>query len=352
MSESKLKTINDVPVDYDVISPRFSIHNIEELQQGIENLNEHGYAIFSNILTNDEINHSVNLLWKYLEGLQHPYHIQRNNPETWNEPWPGTPHLGLLNDEGMGQSEFMWFIRGNPNIKKVFSHIWNSNELFVSFDGASCFRNWHLNTKWRTTSSWYHCDQNPFKKPDRCSIQGLVSLTDSDESTGGFLIVPDSHKYFSELKSKTNASLWDAYVRVPEQYPLFEKLHPRLVKCKAGDLIVWDSRCIHCNTPAIVNSEKNNQSELLRIAACICMSPLSMFVPDMGKYKNLEEFRQLREELVRNKITCAHWPLELVVEHQELSHAGKTSLKLNGFQHSLIIGTHVEPENGTAESNF
>ncbi|CAF3110136.1 unnamed protein product [Rotaria sp. Silwood2] len=352
MDVSKLKIINDSSVDYDVTSPRFFVHNIEELQQGIEYLNEHGYAIFSNILTNDEVNNGVDLLWKYLESLRHPYHIQRNNPETWDKPWPGMPHVGLVNDEGIGQSEFMWFLRGNPNIKKVFSHIWNSNELFVSFDGAGCFRNWHLNIKWKTSSSWYHCDQNPFKKPDRCSIQGLVSLTDSDESTGGFVVVPDSHKYFSELKSRTKERLWGDYVTIRNQDPLLEKLHPRLVKCKAGDLIVWDSRSIHCNTPAIVNKEKNNQSELLRIVAYICMSPLSMFVPEMDEFKTLEEFRQLREQYVRDKATCTHWPLELIGDRQELLHYEKSSLKLNSFQHSLIIGTHVEPGNGTTEINF
>ncbi|CAF3528516.1 unnamed protein product [Rotaria sp. Silwood1] len=351
-NESKFTKISDIPVDYDVISPRFSVHHIEELQQGIEHLNEHGYAVFSNILTNDEVNHSVDLLWKHLESLQHPYHIQRNNPKTWDESWPGTPHIGLLNDEGIGQSEFMWFIRGNPNIKKVFSHIWNSNELFVSFDGAGCFRNWHLNNEWKTSSGWYHCDQNPFKKPDRCSIQGLVSLTDNNESTGGFVVVPDSLKHFSKLKSTTNRYFWGDYVRIPDQYPLLEKFHPRLVKCNAGDLIVWDSRSIHCNTPAIVNKEKNNQIELLRIVAYICMSPLSMFVPDMDEFKNLEEFRQLREQFVRDKVTCTHWPLELVGNREALLHKEKSSLKLNTFQHSLIIGTHVEPENGTTEIDF
>ncbi len=53
----------------------------------------------------------------------------------------------------------MWSVRGNPNIKKVFSRIWNSNELCVSFDGAGCFRDWHLNIKWKTAGNWYHCDQ-------------------------------------------------------------------------------------------------------------------------------------------------------------------------------------------------
>jgi hypothetical protein len=64
-----------------------------------------------------------------------------------------------LNSLGIGQSEFLWSVRGNPNIKKVFSHIWDSNELFVSFDGAGCFRNWHINKDWKTAGGWYHCDQ-------------------------------------------------------------------------------------------------------------------------------------------------------------------------------------------------
>lgn len=72
---------------------------------------------------------------------------------------PGASYIGLLNDMGMGQSEFMWSVRGNPNIKKVFSQIWNSDELLVSFDGAGCFRNWHFNPQWRTLDTWYHCDQ-------------------------------------------------------------------------------------------------------------------------------------------------------------------------------------------------
>jgi hypothetical protein len=74
-------------VDYQLISPRFSVQNIEELQQGIEHLNERGYAVFSNILTNDEINNSVDLLWKHLESLKNPFSIQRNDPTTWDTYW-------------------------------------------------------------------------------------------------------------------------------------------------------------------------------------------------------------------------------------------------------------------------
>jgi len=57
--------------------------------------------------------------------------------------------------------------------------------------------------------------------------------------------------------------------------------------------------------------KQENEIKLLRIVAYICMSPLSMFVPDGIRYENLEEFQELREDYVRDKVTCTHWPLEL-----------------------------------------
>lgn len=213
--------------------------------------------------------------------------------------------------------------------------------------------------------------KNPFRKPTRCSIQGLVSLTDNDESTGGLVLVPGSHKHFLDLQSTTTETrLWGDFVRVPYKYPLLEEVHPRLIKCKAGDLIVWDSRSIHCNTPALIYKDKTTESELLRIVTYICMSPLSLFKPDEDEYKNIERFRELREKYVRERITCTHCPLELVgagmycqqnllrKKHFYFIIIGKglydenKPLKLNAFQHSLIIGTNVEPENGTEEIIF
>ncbi|CAF3400964.1 unnamed protein product [Rotaria socialis] len=348
--KKKESTVN---VDYDMTSPRFSVQNIEELQQGLDHLNERGYAVFSEILTNDEISNSIDLLWKHLEKLPSPYCIRRNDPETWKEHWPGLSDIGLLNDYGIGQSEFMWYIRGKPYVKKVFSHIWNSNELFTSFDGAGCFRDWHLNEEWKTRSGWYHCDQNPFRKPDRCSIQGLVSLTDSDESTGGLVIVPGSQNSFIDLQFMVNEnSLWGDYVTIPSE--LVEMLRPRLVKCKAGDLVVWDSRCTHCNTPALIderNGDSSLETQLLRVVAYICMSPSSMFEPDGVRYDSLEEFRELREDFVRDRVTCTHWPLELNTASRS-SNKDKVPLKLNAYQHSLIVGTYVEPTDGTADIIF
>jgi hypothetical protein len=92
-----------------------------------------------------------------------------------------------------------------------------------------------------------------------------------------------------------------------------------------------------------------------------------MFVPDMNEYNSLEEFRQLREKFVRDRTSCTHWPLELIIagmyerkfclkKNLYIIDRGlrddKKPLKLNTFQRSLIIGTDVEPENRTEEIDF
>ncbi len=86
MSFHQMET-SKVPVDYELITPRYSVQNIEELHQGIDHLNERGYAVFSDILTNNEINHSIDLFWKHLEGLKKPFCIRRDDPTTWDEDW-------------------------------------------------------------------------------------------------------------------------------------------------------------------------------------------------------------------------------------------------------------------------
>lgn len=77
----------EVAVNYEETPPRFSVHNTEELQQGIEYLEEHGYAVFSDVHSADQVKESTDLLWKFLENLEEPYNIRRDNPQSWNKYW-------------------------------------------------------------------------------------------------------------------------------------------------------------------------------------------------------------------------------------------------------------------------
>lgn len=157
--EKNIKMTPAVSIDYNIISPRFSVCDTEQIQQGVEHLKEYGYAVFSNVLSSADITSNIDLFWEYLEHLSEPYQIRRDNAETWNIAWPGLKHVGIIPHDGIPHSQFMWSVRGNPNVKKVFSQIWKTSELIVSFDAAGCFRDWHIDPTWKTITGWYHCDQ-------------------------------------------------------------------------------------------------------------------------------------------------------------------------------------------------
>lgn len=195
-------------------------------------------------------------------------------------------------------------------MKNVFARLWNTRQLLVSFDGCGTFRDWRYNSTWKTKDGWEHVDQNPKIKPSRCCIQGLVSLTDQNEQTGGLVVYPGTHFRFNELCDITADSR--DFVRVPLDHPIMEQGQTpgKLVHCRAGDLILWDSRLIHCNAPAYAIKERRPDEpvDLLRIAVYVSMSPVT-FVNG----QTLEEFREKRKQMVENNYTLTHWSTDLVI---------------------------------------
>jgi hypothetical protein len=209
----------------------------------------------------------------------------------------------------MGQSAFMWNIRSNRQVKRVYERMWNRSDLLVSFEGCGIFRDWSYNERWKTENGWNHVDQNPNSKPNRCCIQGFVSLTDQNESTGGLIVYPKSHLRFNELRGLGNKSR--DFIFIPSTHSIFDEGRAvgKLIHCRAGDLVMWDSRLIHCNSPATLPQKKNGKAELLRIVAYVSMSPTSL----VSKQYTLDEFRSQREQMVKNNCTLSHWSTELVL---------------------------------------
>ena len=55
------------------------------------------------------------------------------------------PHL----DAGWGHDDFLWYVRGIPNVRKVWEQLHDTEDVIVSFDGANIQRPWGLNPEWR-----------------------------------------------------------------------------------------------------------------------------------------------------------------------------------------------------------
>jgi hypothetical protein len=202
----------------------------------------------------------------------------------------------------------MWNIRSNQNVKRVYSQIWNTNELLVSFDGCGVYRDWRYDSRWRTKAGWYHVDQNPVQKPNRCCIQGFVSLTNQNQTTGGLIVFPHTHLRFAQLRDVANRPR--DFIMIPKTHPILDggQAIGKLVQCQAGDLVLWDSRLVHCNSPAFSIEERcqNEPIDFLRIVAYVSMSPTTFIQPQA-----LEEFRKQRKLLAQNNSTLTHWSTEL-----------------------------------------
>jgi hypothetical protein len=195
-------------------------------------------------------------------------------------------------------------------VKNVYARIWNTQQLLVSFDGCGIFRDWRYNPAWKTNGGWNHVDQHPIEKPNRCCIQGFVSLTDQNQTTGGLIVYPNTPSRFTELSDMVKKS--GDYVKVPDTHPIMNqgKTLGKLVHCRAGDMVLWDSRTVHCNSPAtaIEERDKDEPADLIRIVAYVSMSPTT-FVNG----QTLDEFREKRKQMVENNCTTTHWSTELVV---------------------------------------
>ena len=262
-------TIN---ISYEYV-PRFKSGDPE----GVNYLEEHGYVVIANALTAEQSTEALNLLWDYLEGLDTG--IDRNSRDTWdNDRWPTAVHGGILPGHGIGHSAAQWYIRDIPAVKDAFAAVWDDDELLVSFDGVALWRPWTYNENWKTNRgpSWMHIDQHPIGRPGKHCVQGLVNLLPSSPATGGNVMIPGSHKRFAHLAEDYPERLSRIHPKIdhfrfPKDDPLLADAEPIICHMEAGDMMLWDSRTIHCSSPGLETPADDQQ--LFRAASLICMMP-------------------------------------------------------------------------------
>mmetsp|Transcript_43994 Transcript_43994/g.79085 ORF Transcript_43994/g.79085 Transcript_43994/m.79085 type:complete len:343 (-) Transcript_43994:7-1035(-) len=273
----------------------FEIGDADSLQH----LQQHGYVVYRDALSQLECEKATNLVWEYLEH----FGVLRNREETWHEWPPAVAGAGILAFGGVGQCRALWYVRTRERVLDAFAHIWKAprQDLICSFDGCVLFRPWKENPSWKTRGSWYHVDQHPTRPEFEC-VQGLVNLVPVSAATGGNVLVPGSHLKLNELAEKYpeqvhSLSPGEDFFPIPSSEPLLKgAIMPELAQ---GDLLLWDSRTIHCSAPGFGGEKPGDGSGLLRMAPLICMVPRSLATP-----KVLEQ----RRKAARNGVSTTHRP--------------------------------------------
>ncbi len=321
LQHTRMKTINSTTDDSVELNCSIRFKFPDQLPELLAHLDVHGYAVVGEVLKSDEVEHAKELFWQYIDQIngdsdsdsesdEDDDRILRYKPQTWNY-WPGDHFNGIISGGRFCHSNFLWYLRQHPVVQEVFSAIWNLDvkELLTSYDRGSTFRPWQqYNKAWKTKGGWWHIDQNSLKGPTRTgrvSIQSLVTMYDVNESTGGFAAIPGSHHFNEELSEQfakhESIQIDHVYVNLSENSNIMP-LKKILVGAKAGDMILWDSRTIHCNVPAFTNNNPQLPiGELLRLVGYVCMQPKSAAPEGSGTNKKLALLCQ---------IPSSHWAIE------------------------------------------
>ncbi|MGH1492735.1 MAG: phytanoyl-CoA dioxygenase family protein [Acidimicrobiales bacterium] len=281
--------------------PRFEAGSAES----IEYLETEGFVVIANALNEQEASTALDLTWNYLSDLGTG--IDRHDPATWGDDrWPVAVHGGIIPSQGIGHSDAQWFIRSVPNVKASFAAVWDDDDLLVSFDGMALWRPTSFDPSWITNrgGSWLHIDQHPVGRPGFHCVQGLVSLLPTSPATGGNVLVPGSHRLFESIPERYSERLAKIHpaidhFRFPADDPQLIETPPIMAHMEAGDLLLWDSRTIHCSSPGLEQPDVEqpgidqpgieqasdatdaDRHQLLRAASLVCMMPKARSTPEI-----------------------------------------------------------------------
>ena len=146
------------------------------------------------------------------------------------------------------------------------------------------------------------------------------------------MVIPRSHNRFHELLSiwrKTGNNS-----KIPFDHEILQEEYGLLIHARPGDLLLWDSRTIHCNTPSFLTPPRPQHNDdafgLLRMVSYICMTPLTFA-------ENPDEIINRRLNAFRYRLTSSHWPHEYQTMGGEISR-GENTIQLTDYQRNLILG--------------
>jgi len=263
-----------------------------------ETVLKYGVAICP-ILDNEECNNMIRNKWEVLEYLTSNFEtpIDRNNKESYkqiSELFPN--HKMLIQHWKIGHSKLVWEVRQNKKVIDAFAKLWDTNDLIVSFDGASIYI---LDKPKRENNSWFHVDQSYTRNNFEC-IQSWINAYDTNEGDATLVILENSNQYHKDFQEKfkiTDKKDWFK-LENEDQYNFYIDKGCRnvAIKCPRGHGVFWDSRTLHYGNPVQKTASDNYN---YRCVVYVCMVPRSF-----ASKKDLEKRKKIFEEV---RMT-SHWP--------------------------------------------
>ncbi len=260
-------------------------------------LKKDGVVIVNGVLSEREIETGVDLFWKAM-GQMCP-RVKRDVLASWrNQYWSRNYTTGVVQEEGMSGSEYMWFARTRPHVVKCFEILHDTQDLIVSLDTTRATRGQNSGT-----TSKLHVDQHA-KGQFRhyMAFQGGINFTDSGPVQAGFGAVVGSHtqEYEDLFLSKTIAEQKGNTFVIPDDHEMQERcVKPNI---KVGSLTIWNFRVAHRIMPS---PEKTDTPK----AACITLTAFVSYFPRTAQIR--KDFA-LRRSSAESGAPNNHWAIAAI----------------------------------------
>lgn len=213
---------------------------------------EQGYLLVPGVVPQANCRAVVDAIFEFLG-------FDRNRPEEWYRPPLKQRNGGMVE---MYHHQSQWDNRQLPQVYEMFRDLFGEKQLAVGIDRVSMkLPESPAHPDW-ADEGFVHLDVDPRSVlwAKRQGIQGVIYLTDTDETMGGFRCVPGFHK-----KIKAWA-LAPENERTPEP-PDFSKEQAIYIPGKAGDYVVWDFFLPHGNGRNLSNRPRFAQYLTMSLAA-------------------------------------------------------------------------------------
>ncbi|CAK7200160.1 hypothetical protein SEUCBS139899_002851 [Sporothrix eucalyptigena] len=246
---------------------------VKDAPEWMMNLKTKGWTIVPGVLSPEKAQHYADQGYSWLESWGLGFDRDDRNTRKPDQ-LPFSIRGGLYARYGLAHEQFVWDLRSEPALVDVFSKIWGTDELLVSFDGL----NLSVPDSAREPTDavfapWAHVDQSPYRTNLQC-VQGVLNLLPNGPQDGGLTVLEGSHALYSQLwqhfDHKKGVDGWNKFEQQnldAEMSQWLEDQGCRWVKVCAqpGDLLLWESRTVHYGS---VPSSTND-----RFAAYVCYKP-------------------------------------------------------------------------------
>lgn len=185
------------------------------------------------------------------------FHHVGADPEV-RESWYRDEHIGSAGMVEMYHYQSMWDNRQHPAVHAAFAEVFGTPRLWVSLDRVNLKPPADPGHPKFDFKGMMHWDVDITRHPDiPFGVQGVLALTDTDETMGGFHCLPDLYRDLGPALARRRSAGEDLRRPDRSRYPLVR------VPAAAGDLIIWSTLLAHGNG--------ENTSDRPRLAQYISM---------------------------------------------------------------------------------